>query len=61
MARRHDAITSDDFDRLLTKILSEFIDQGGDLLSIPGVYEVVSEHFNNDVIDSWVDEQDGDQ
>lgn len=29
------------------------------LLTVPGVYEAVAEHFNNDVIKHWENEQKG--
>jgi hypothetical protein len=41
-------ITQEQFDETLMDILSEM--KGSSLLDIPGVYEVVSEHFNNEVI-----------
>jgi len=45
-----------DFDRILGDILQE---EGQNLLTVPGVYEAVSEHFNNDVLDRWTKEQGG--
>jgi len=30
-------------------------EQGANVLSVPGVYEVLSEHFNNDVLDEWAE------
>jgi hypothetical protein len=52
----------DDFDRILADLMDE--QPASHLLSIPGVYEAVSEHFNNDVIDAWaaeVDAAEGDE
>ncbi len=49
------AITQDDFDRILLRILSNLT--GGDLIRIPGVYELLAEEFNNQVIDEWNEEQ----
>jgi hypothetical protein len=48
-------ISQEKFDELLAEILDE--DKASNLLSIPGVYEVLSEHFNNDVLKKWNDEQ----
>ena len=45
---RPDTISQQQFDETLQDILSEM--KGSSLLDIPGVYEVVSEHFNNEVI-----------
>lgn len=42
----------DDFDRLLAEIIDE--SPASCLLSIPGVYELLSEHYNNDVLNAWV-------
>lgn len=45
----------EDFDRILTDILNEI--RGGQLLSIPGIYEIVSEEFNDEILDRWDQEQ----
>ena len=39
-----------EFDSILSDIVKE---NASILLSIPGVYEAVSEHFNNEVLDRW--------
>jgi len=44
-----DKITPEKFDAALKAILRE--QKGDQLLSIPGIYEIVSEHFNNDAIE----------
>lgn len=43
-------MTSDQerFDQILEELLDE--ENGSTLLAIPGIYEVVSEHFNNEVL-----------
>jgi len=41
--------TNEDFDRVLGEIMDE--GKASDLLAVPGVYEVVSDHFNNEVLD----------
>ena len=43
-------ITTEQFDSKLLEILSAMT--AADLISIPGVYEIVSEELNNDVIDA---------
>lgn len=45
-------ITQKQFDDELISILSEM--KASDLLSIPGIYEIVSEEFNNAVIDNII-------
>ena len=53
-------MTQEDFDRLLCRIVDEY-PPPSHLLSIPGVYEVVAEHFNNDVLAAWEAEQDDEE
>lgn len=45
----YDWVTTEMFDEALQELLSK--ETGSDLLSIPGVYEVLSEHFNNEVLE----------
>ena len=45
-------MTQEDFDRLLGAVMDED-GPASNLLTIPGIYEVVSEHYNNDVLDRW--------
>lgn len=48
-------MTDEDFDEILRGICD---DVGTDeLLDIPGVYELVREHYNNDVLAEWKAEQ----
>ncbi len=42
-------ITTEEFDQALSDILGNLT--GGQLMTVPGVYEVVSEHFNNEALD----------
>tara|TARA_Y100000034_G_scaffold12850_1_gene13477 strand:+ start:860 stop:1231 length:372 start_codon:yes stop_codon:yes gene_type:complete len=42
-------ISTDEFDR----ILEEVVEEEKNILSIPGIYELLSEHFNNEVIARW--------
>jgi len=44
-------LTDDEFDRILADKVDET--PGCSLLSIPGVYELLSEHFNNAVLEKW--------
>jgi hypothetical protein len=48
------AMTTKDFDRLLAGIIDNDIFF---LLSIPGVYQTLSEHYNNAVLAAWETEQ----
>ena len=43
------------FDRILSTIVGKQSAQ--QLIAIPGIYEVVSEHFNNDILNEWGKEQ----
>lgn len=48
-------MTTEDFDRNLRKCLREYTAE--QMLLIPGIYEIVSEYFNNEILDRWVAEQ----
>lgn len=41
---------SEDFDQALLSLVDDLT--GSQLLSIPGIYEILSEHFHNDVLDT---------
>ena len=47
-------ITNDQFDSKLAELVSET--PAGHLLTIPGVYEILSEWFNNDIIDALTED-----
>lgn len=49
-------INTDTFDRLLREVINDSNPSACDVLHIPGVYEVLAEHYNNDVLDRWTDE-----
>jgi hypothetical protein len=49
-------MTHADFERLL-KVEMDKEEKPSDLLSIPGVYEIASEFWNNDVLEAWNKEQ----
>ena len=48
-------ITDNEFDNELNDILEDM--SAIELTNIPGIYEIVAEHFNNDVLDSWFRKQ----
>jgi len=47
----YDKMTTEDFDTLLVQIMNEHT--GEQIFAIPGIYEVVSEYFNDEVLDRW--------
>lgn len=53
-------ITDEMFDRELARLAEEaaYVDDEGRsaLLRIPGIYEILSEHFNNDILDNLSDD-----
>lgn len=49
MARDPNDINQDEWNRTLADIMNE--EPASNLLTVPGVYEAVSEHFNNEIID----------
>jgi len=48
-------MTTEDFDKLLMARMADMSPH--DLLSIPGIYEILSEHLNNDILNDWKEEQ----
>lgn len=44
-------MTQEEFDNGLMNILGEM--KASQLISIPGIYEILAEHFNNEIIDKW--------
>lgn len=48
---------SEDFDRILIILVNQ--NPAGNLLHIPGVYELVAEDYNNDVLEYWGQEKAG--
>ena len=55
MSNKYAAMTDDDFDRILVELVGS--ESGTALLLIPGIYEILSEYFNNEVLDRWEVEQ----
>jgi len=49
-------ITQSQFDNELIKILSDFT--AAQLLDIPGIYDILSESFNNEVISNILNKED---
>ena len=45
-------IEHEDFTRILSEIVNEEL-TAKDLLAIPGIYEILSEYYNNDVLEKW--------
>ena len=52
-------ITTEEFDERLIGMLS--LIQAKQLLDIPGIYEIVSEEFNNDILEQWESDQEDEQ
>ena len=50
--------TDEDFDRKLEEILEREKWGSKKILSIPGIYEILAEHFNNDVLRELEEEND---
>ncbi len=44
-------LTTEDFDRILVNELDTYTADG--ILAIPGIYEILSEYFNNEVLEAW--------
>lgn len=52
---KYDHVTDEMFDEELQRVIEEKVHE---LLSIPGAYEVFSEHYNNVVLDRLCVEED---
>lgn len=50
-------MTDEDFDEGLQQIINENC-CAEDLLKIPGIYEILSEHFNNEILERWENNND---
>lgn len=53
--KNYEWVTDEMFDRKLEELLSE--EPAGGIMQIPGVYELLSEHFNNAVLDALDEER----
>lgn len=51
MAKDIQDMTNQEFEEILMEIMNE--GPASSLLTIPGVYECVSEYFNNEVLERW--------
>lgn len=49
-------MTDEEFDVSLRQIINEEC-CAEDLLRIPGIYEILSDHFNNEILSRWESEQ----
>ena len=56
MAKRIKDITHEEFTEALAEIVSEM--DGSEILQVPGCYEALSEHLNNEVIEKCLEEPD---
>ena len=45
----------DDFDRILISIINDM--SASDLLSIPGIYEILSKHLKSRILETWEEDQ----
>jgi len=48
---KYDDMTQEDFKKHLHRVLAD--QSANDMLLVPGVYEILAEHFNNAVLESW--------
>lgn len=49
-------LTDEKFDELLAQIIDDDNPRASMLLSIPGVYDILKEEYNNDVLDRYENE-----
>lgn len=56
MSADYSKMTDQEFDTCLKNAIDDFCQLPSGLLSITGVYEVLSEYFNNDALEIWAEE-----
>lgn len=50
----YDKMTDSDFDNYLIDIINKnYSVAPASIIQIPGIYEILSEHFNNEVLERW--------
>jgi len=54
---KYASMSTDDFDNYLVQVVNDQNPRPSDLLQVPGVYEVLSEYYNNEVLDAWTADQ----
>jgi hypothetical protein len=54
--KKYDRMTTEDFDNILVEILQKELNVGA-VLHITGVYEILAEYYNNDVLEIWEERQ----
>jgi hypothetical protein len=59
MPQRH--IPADTWDRLLREAINDAFPSSCNVLDVPGVYEILTEYFNNEIIERWDVEQTADE
>ncbi len=59
MAKNYDWVTDEMFREKLEQLVNETY--ASELISIPGVYEHLADHFNNDVLSELEAERDSDE
>lgn len=57
MPNHYAKMTQDEFNRLLADVIDEENPKASDLLMIGGIFEVLSERYNNAVLEKWDAEQ----
>jgi len=46
-------MTTEDFNMYLAQVVDDCNDVPSELLAVPGIYEILSEYYNAEVLDSW--------
>jgi hypothetical protein len=50
---KYSSLHPDTFDRILREVINDSNPITSDVLAIPGVYEILVEHYNNEVLETW--------
>ena len=51
------SMTDEDVDRVLRELMNDIWLSTCEILEVPGVYELVSQHLHREVLERWAEEQ----
>lgn len=46
-------MTDEEFNRILAEVIDEHNYKASQVLTIPGIYEILSEYYNNEVLEQY--------
>jgi uncharacterized membrane protein len=46
-------MTQEEYDEILAELIDDTTEKASYLLTVPGIYEILSEEYNNWVLETW--------